>query len=123
MTSKGMEKMNPSTIGVDISKDTLDAFRLRDGASRRFANDKAGHKALIKWIGKEEVRVVFEPTGAYHRSFEQALDRAGLPLVKVNPRQARPLSQLKGCGSHRSARQDGPSRRRSARPHGCGPRP
>jgi len=96
MTSKGMEKMNPSTIGVDISKDTLDAFRLRDGASRRFANDKAGHKALIKWIGKQEVRVVFEPTGAYHRAFELALDRAGLPLVKVNPRQARRFAEATG---------------------------
>lgn len=29
--------------GVDISKDHLDAHRMRDGASRRFANDHAGH--------------------------------------------------------------------------------
>jgi hypothetical protein len=37
MTSRGAEKMNPSTIGVDISKDTL-AYRMSDGAHRRFAN-------------------------------------------------------------------------------------
>jgi transposase len=40
--------MKQNTIGVDVSKDHLDAHRLADGASRRFANDKSGHKALIK---------------------------------------------------------------------------
>ena len=37
MTSRGVEKMNNDTIGVDVSKDHLDAHRLADGASRRFA--------------------------------------------------------------------------------------
>jgi len=39
--------MTNDTIGIDISKDHLDAHRMRDGARRRFANDKAGHGALI----------------------------------------------------------------------------
>ena len=38
MTSRGTEKMNNDTIGVDVSKDHLDAHRLADGATRRFAN-------------------------------------------------------------------------------------
>ena len=42
MTIRGAEKMNNDTVGVDVSKDHLDANRLADGASRRFANDKAG---------------------------------------------------------------------------------
>ena len=46
MTSKGAEKMNNDTIGVDVSKDHLDADRLADGATRRFANDKRGHGHL-----------------------------------------------------------------------------
>ena len=47
MTSTGQaEKMKNDTIGVDISKDHLDAYRLSDSATRRFANDKGGHKAL-----------------------------------------------------------------------------
>lgn len=96
MTSKGPEKMNPSTIGIDISKDSLDAFRLSDGASQRFANDKVGYRALIKWIGKGNPRVVFEPTGPYHRAFEQALAKAGLCLVKVNPRHARRFAEATG---------------------------
>jgi transposase len=90
MTSRGAEKMNNHTIGVDVSKDHLDAYRLTDGATRRFANDKGGHKALIKWLAQTPLnRVVFEPTGPYHRAVERALGASGVPLVKVNPRQAR----------------------------------
>lgn len=88
--------MNSSTIGIDISKDTLDGYRMSDGASRRFANDKTGHRALIAWIGGEAERVVFEPTGPYHRAFERALAKAGVPLVKVNPRQARRFAEATG---------------------------
>jgi len=85
------------TIGVDISKDSLDAQRLSDGASRHFGNDKAGIRALVKWLGQSFVaRVVFEPTGPYHRAFERALGQAGLPLVKVNPRQARRFAEATG---------------------------
>src|SRR3984957_10935960 len=96
MTSRGAEKMTLSTIGIDISKETLDVHRMSDGASRRFSNDKAGHKALIVWIGGDAARVVFEPTGPYHRAFEHALAKAGLPLVKVKPRQARRFAEATG---------------------------
>ena len=88
--------MSDITIGVDISKDTLDAHRLPDGASRRFANTSSGHKALIAWTGRAVTRVVFEPTGPYHAAFERALAGAGLPLVKVNPRQARRFAEATG---------------------------
>ncbi len=84
------------TIGVDISKDHLDVHRLPDGQSRRFTNDKAGYKALAAFIGKGAVRVVFEPTGPYHRAFEREFSSKGQPLVKVNPRQARRFAEATG---------------------------
>jgi transposase len=97
MTSRGVEKMQNDTIGVDVSKDHLDAHRLIDGASRRFANDKCGHKALIKWLAQTPVkRVAFEPTGPYHRALERALGAAGVPFAKVNPRQARRFAEATG---------------------------
>ena len=97
MTSKGAEKMQNDTIGVDVSKDHLDAHCLADGASRRFANDKCGRKAFVKWCAETPiVRVVFEPTGPYHRAFERALGAAGVPFVKVNPRQARRFAEAIG---------------------------
>jgi transposase len=97
MTSRGAEKMNNHTIGVDVSKDHLDAHRLADGATRRFANDKGGHEALIKWLAETPLkRVVFEPTGPYHRAVERALGASGVPFVKVNPRQARRFAEATG---------------------------
>jgi transposase len=88
--------MTQITIGVDISKDALDVYRLPDGQSRRFANEAAGHKALIAVIGKTAGLVVFEPTGPYHRVFEAALAKKGLAFVKVNPRQARRFAEATG---------------------------
>lgn len=88
--------MTQTTIGIDISKDTLDVHRLPDGAARQFANTKAGHRALIAWIGADVVRIVFEPTGPYHRALEMTLAAAGRPLCKVNPRQARRFAEATG---------------------------
>ena len=97
MTSKGAEKMKNDTIGVDISKDHFDAHRLSDGASRRFGNDKRGHRAFVKWVAQTPLdRVVFEPTGPYHRAFERALGVTGIPCAKVNPRQARRFAEAVG---------------------------
>jgi len=89
--------MKNDTIGVDVSKDHLDAHRLADGASRRFVNDTSGRKAFLKWLAEKPVeRVVFEPTGPYHRAFESALGAAGVPFAKVNPRQARRFAEATG---------------------------
>ena len=66
--------MTDYNIDVDISKFHLDLFRLEDGISKRFDNSVAGFRALTRWLGKAPVaRVVFEPTGAYHKAFEVAL--------------------------------------------------
>ena len=88
--------MTEDSIGVDVSKDNLDEHRLSDGTSARFANTSAGFRALAKWLGSEPpARVVYEPTGPYHAAFEKRF--AGkLPLVKVNPLQARRFAQSTG---------------------------
>lgn len=84
------------TIGIDISKDTLDAHRLIDNEARQFANSAAGLRALRRWIGTAMPDlVVYEATGAYHAALERGF--AGvLPLVKVNPLQARRFAQARG---------------------------
>ena len=93
-----MELIIPQTVGVDISKDTLDVHLHPDGATRHLPNDAKGFKALITWLGGFAVtRVVFEPTGAYHRGFERRLGEAGFPLAKVNPRQAHRFADVIGA--------------------------
>lgn len=89
--------MTDHTIGVDISKSHLDVFHLDEQRAQRFGNTQAGLRAFQKWLGTRSLaRVVYEPTGPYHRLFEETL--AGkLPLVKVNPLQARRFAQA--CGT------------------------
>ena len=87
----------PQSIGVDISKDHLDVCLHPLGTTRRFANEAAGFRALIGWLRPyAPTRIVFEATGAYHRAFARALGDHGLPMVKINPCQARRFAQATG---------------------------
>ncbi len=89
--------MTNDSIGIDISKDQLDVHRRGTGVSARFSNGPSGFKALQRWIGGTQPDLlVYEATGPYHARFERAF--AGrLPLVKVNPLQARRFAQA--CGT------------------------
>ncbi len=83
-------------IGIDISKETLDAYRTDDGAYSQFQNNNKGRRALLRWIGDKVNLVVFEATGAYHRGLEVDLADAPGPFAKVNPKQARRFAQATG---------------------------
>jgi transposase len=85
------------TIGVDVSKDTLDVHLHPDGLHRQFTNDAAGYRAVLGWVaGRPVARLVFEASGAYHRAFERAMGEAGLALCKVNPARARRFAEAIG---------------------------
>ena len=85
------------TVGVDISKLTLDVYLHPQATARQFPNTAAGITALLAWLGQTTVhRVVFEPTGPYHRILERQLGNAGVPMVKVNPLQARRFAEAIG---------------------------
>jgi len=90
-----MDNSLPQTVGIDISKATLDAYAHPAGCERQFANTAKGHKELIGWLAQWRVdRIAYEATGAYHRQLEQAL--AHLPCVKLNPARARRFAQAAG---------------------------
>ena len=84
------------TIGIDISKDWLDAFAAPEGRASRFSNDRAGFRKLIAWIGSEVDRIAYEPTGPFHRDLEDTLLKAGLPLYAINPFQVRSFARSLG---------------------------
>ncbi|MCY3768804.1 MAG: hypothetical protein OXG56_05495 [Gammaproteobacteria bacterium] len=89
-----MNEYNRNTVGVDISKAYLDVHRLAPAESARFDNHRRGFEALAKWVGPSVEAVIYEPTGPWHRDFEEAL--AGkLPRVRVNPMRARRFAQAK----------------------------
>ncbi|MGL5010124.1 MAG: IS110 family transposase [Paracoccaceae bacterium] len=88
--------MNEDSIGIDISKDRLDVWRLSNGAYRQFANSQAGLAHLLRWVGSDQpARVVFEASGTYHRRLERQLG-GRLALCKVNPWQARRFAEAQG---------------------------
>lgn len=67
MTSKGPGKDDPTidqTVGVDISKLTLDVYLHPQATARQFANTTGGIKTLLAWLGQTSVHRVFEPRPA-----------------------------------------------------------
>lgn len=89
--------MAKDTIGIDVSKDRLDAFWHSRTEACCLPNTPEGFGQLCDWLAKEEdVLIVFEATGAYHRGLERHLSLAELPFIKVNPKQARRFAQAIG---------------------------
>jgi transposase len=73
MTQPTLRIADAQSIGVDICKATLDAYAYPHGGAHSFPNTPSGFKVLLKWLAAfDVVRVVFEPTGAYHHGFERA---------------------------------------------------
>ncbi|WP_372391075.1 IS110 family transposase [Xanthomonas sp. NCPPB 3582] len=88
--------MNDSA-GIDVCKQWLDVHihQLRQG--RRFANNAAGLRQVCAWLGSMELhQVVLEATGNYEQMALDALHAAGLPVVRINPRQGRDFARATG---------------------------
>ena len=88
--------MKHHTVGIDISKARLDAFAYPSERAARFSNDRAGFRKLIAWIGPRIDRIAYEPTGPWHRDFEDVLLEAGLPLYAINPYHVRCFARSQG---------------------------
>lgn len=83
--------MGRKTIGIDVSKATLDYYF--EGASGSTSNDAKGHQKLISLCTKKAVDfVTLEATGCYGRSLIRALDEVGIRVLVANPRHVRSLA-------------------------------
>jgi len=92
----------PLTVGVDVSKATLEVgFSDRD-VTLAPANDEAGHAALLAHLaalrakGSEIGLIVLEATGGLELDVATALQLAGYAVVIINPRQARDFARSMG---------------------------
>jgi transposase len=89
--------MSRTTVGIDTSKDVLDAHARPAGLHQRFDNTPEGIDQLIAWLQTfAPERIILESTGPYHKAALGALLAAGLPAVVVNARQVRDFA--KGIG-------------------------
>jgi len=87
--------MHQLYLGVDVSKDHLDAFHPTRGAFR-IDNSPAAIRALARMAGRDGLWVVFEATGGYDRPLRDALEAADVPFSRLNPRQARDFARASG---------------------------
>jgi len=98
----------PTTwIGIDVSKDTLDACLLpADGKprSRSFRNDPSGHAELLAWAdgccpAGAVLGFCLESTGAYGAALATALAAADRHVSVVNPARIKYAGLMRGQGN------------------------
>lgn len=85
------------SVGIDVSKGSLDWAAWPAGGGGQMANDDDGIAALVarcRELGPE--RIVLEATGGYEVACASALLAAELPVVVVNPRQVRDFAKALG---------------------------
>ncbi len=87
----------PSCVGLDVAKATLDVAVRPSGEHWQVANDEAGIAELVARLRRlTPVLLVCEATGGFERPAIAALAAAGVPVVVANPRQVRDFA--KGTG-------------------------
>jgi transposase len=93
-------------VGIDVSKDTLDACLLRPGGKTKqatFANDPRGHAALLAWADRHApghtLHFCLEATGPYSEAPATHLADAGRLVSVVNPTRIKYAGLARGRGN------------------------
>lgn len=78
------------TVGIDVSKMTLDVSIYHLGQHRQFSNDTKGYLAILKWLKRQELIMpatlfCFEHTGWYCILLSFFLHEQGINYCCVNP--------------------------------------
>jgi transposase len=85
------------SVGIDVSKGTLDVQVRPTDARWTVANDDAGIRALVAQLQTAApAQIVIEATGGYELAIVSALAAAGLPVIVVNPRAVRDFARATG---------------------------
>jgi transposase len=87
----------PCFIGIDVAKAQLDIAIRPSGERWAVPNDASGVTMLVDRVqALQPTLIVLEATGGLERAATVALATAGLPVVVVNPRQARDFARATG---------------------------
>lgn len=87
----------PCFIGMDVSKATLDIHLRPWAESFQIANEASAISALVDRLPSLcPQRIVLEATGGLETLVVSLLAAAGLPVVVINPRQARGFAKALG---------------------------
>ena len=87
----------PCFVGIDVAKAQLDIAVRPSGERWVVSNDAGGVVTLVERLqALHPTLIVLEATGGLERAATVALATAGLPVVVVNPRQARDFARATG---------------------------
>lgn len=87
----------PCFVGIDVAKAQLDIAVRPSGERWAVPNDAGGVVTLVERLqALHPTLIVLEATGGLERAATVALATAGLPVVVVNPRQARDFARATG---------------------------
>src|SRR5262245_53469948 len=87
----------PCFVGIDVAKAQLDIAVRPSGERWAVPNDATGSGTLVDRLQPlHPTLIVLEATGGLERAATTALATAGLPVVVVNPRQARDFARATG---------------------------
>lgn len=89
--------MTEKTVGIDVSKASLDVAVLPGGEELRFTNDDTScRKLAAKLKDLNPKLIVLEATGGLENLVAGILVAEGLPVVVINPRQIRDFAKATG---------------------------
>lgn len=92
-----MQASSEVYVGIDVSKKGLDLDCYPDTYKSHFSNDEAGHGALVDMLAPLQPKlIVVEATGGLEMGAVARLAAAQLPIVVINPRQARDFAKALG---------------------------
>ena len=81
-------------VGIDVSKDKIDAAIVAASAHRSFANSAQDQQQMLTWLDEHDVdKAVMEATGGYERPWAKLLQGRGIAVQIVDPRRV-PMNVL-----------------------------
>lgn len=84
-------------VGIDVSKDKIDAAIVAASAHRSFANSAQDQQQMLTWLDEHDVdKAVMEATGGYERPWAKLLQGRGIAVQIVDPRRVRHYAQAAG---------------------------
>lgn len=90
--------MNPSIyVGIDVSSKKLDIFIDQPGVLEVIPNTKKAWTELTERLTElKPERIILEPTGKYEKGVMKALQKANLPVVRIDGLQVRSFARAAG---------------------------
>ena len=84
-------------VGIDVSKDKVDACIRRLALRQSCPSSAQGHRRLVAWLRKHQVnKAVMEASGGYEGDWAKALREADIEVRIVDPKRVRSFAHSAG---------------------------